>query len=253
MVHNSTASLEEALKELTKERERFKKMQTAHQQMLIDISHGLQTPLTILKNELHRLKKTIDDPARLAVCEKSLEETSLFIYDLLRLARLDGDEHELTLSTISFSTLVKEIVEYFSVLAEDAGISLVSNIEKDIWIAGKKEKLEEVIVNLMSNSVKYRDPQKKSYIHLTVVKENDNAILSITDNGYGISKEDQKHIFTRFYRGQATKEKGIKGSGLGLAIADKIVKKHSGTLSVHSIAGKETTFILRLPLSKKDV
>lgn len=213
-------------------------IQQEQHQMMLDIAHELQTPLTIIKSELHELKQQLGEHPRIETFERSVHEISLFIYDLLRLARMDSTEKELARVPVSISDVLEELIEYFKVLMEQKDIVCEYTIEPNVWVVGERAKLEEVIVNLVSNSVKYIRPDER-VIRLSLHTHKKDCVITVDDTGIGISADVLPHIFDRFYRSQQHKQ-GIRGSGLGLAIVKKITDKHNGTITVTSTPNKGT-------------
>lgn len=210
-------------------------------QIIADISHGLQTPLTIIKSELNSIKKQSQFADDLDNLEKSVDSISKFIYDFLHLAKLETATEDFNKSPVYLSVILTDLSEYFEILAKENNISLMTEIQPNIVIPGNHKKIEELITNLMSNAVKYTygKPDKKIWIKLA--KVGDKVRLSIRDNGIGIGEEDLPHIFERFYR---VKSSATKGTGLGLAICKKIVEKHNGSIEVSSELGKGTEFVI---------
>jgi len=108
-----------------------------------------------------------------------------------------------------------------------------------------KDKLKQVMYNLLSNSLKYSKINK--VVFLTLKSENDNIIIEVKDNGIGISEKDLPFIFERFYRSDESRDKNTGGAGIGLTIVKAIVEAHKGTINVKSILGEGSTFILTFP------
>jgi len=232
---NYSQELEKSVQQRTAQ---IQSLQEEQAQMMIDISHGLQNPLTIMKGELGSLKKQIPEYTTLSALEKSIDEISKFIYDLLNLAQLESKREEFKEEFINFSELLNELVEYLNVLVREKDIILISSIESDIITVGKKEKIEELVVALVNNSIKYISNERKIWITLSRI---DSVIeLIVEDTGIGIHKDDLPYIFDRFYRAREGNGADIKGTGLGLAICKKIVEKHNGTIDVESESGKGT-------------
>lgn len=218
-------------------------LQEEQKQMMIDISHGLQTPLTVIKSEIGSLKKTSGRPDKLRVLEKSIDDVSKFIYDLLNLAKLESGVESFQKESVDLSELVKELAEYFGVLGRDKGISVSHGIQPNISIFGDKEKLRELVTNLASNAFKYMAPDREKKILINLSRINNCTNLIIEDTGVGIDEEHIPKIFQRFYRvGAAASNTNTKGAGLGLAIAKKIAECHGGEIKVESQLGKGTKF-----------
>jgi len=236
---NYAAKLEEKVRQRT---EKIQKLQEEQRQMMIDISHGLQTPLTIIKGEAEFLQGRLPNDANVKNFEKSIDQISGFIYSMLNLARLETTEEDFRKDKINLSELLEEMTESFDVLVQEKGIKIIKNIEPGVIILGKKDKLEEMMNNLVSNSVKYIDNEKK--ITITLQKNKDDAALIIEDTGIGIKKEHLEKIFNRFYRVKDGRHSGIQGTGIGLAIVKKIVEKHGGTIRADSEEGKWTRMMV---------
>lgn len=244
-VADHAQELEKKVEERTKE---IATLQKGQQQMMLDISHGLQTPLTVIKSELDTLKKNSKENEKVDLLARSIDETSRFIYDLLTLARLESRKETLQRKRLNVSTLLEEIVEYFTIPAQEKEIAVRSDIAPKIMVESDPKKLEEVFANLMGNAMKYMKTRGKREISVTAATKNKHAVISISDTGVGIEKKDLSHIFDRFYRSRnGTREK--EGTGLGLAIAKETVEALGGTITVTSKVGVGTTFTISLPLA----
>jgi signal transduction histidine kinase len=238
-------TLEQKVKERTRE---IEQIQEDQKQMMVDISHNLQTPLTVVKDELGLLKKTLPDDKNLKTFERSIDSVSRFIANLLKLAKLEYGSDTLDMRPVDLSALLVELVEYFEVPASEDGITLTGDIEEGVNINGDREKLEELVTNLVSNAVKYAAKQKQ--IRIMLKRAGDQAELAVADTGIGIAPDELENIFKRFYRVRHETE---RGSGLGLAIAKRIVEMHHGTIEVESEVGKGTMFTIRLPIRRVEV
>ncbi len=220
----------------------------AQQEMMADIAHGLQTPLTIIKGELHFLKGNLPNNERLEKCEQMVEEMSLLIYDLLHLSRIGGTDITDTMRPLNLTTLVREVIEYASVLADEKEVILETHVSPDVFISGVRERIEELIINLLSNSMKYMKAVGEKRITVTLARTTHEAVLTVTDTGIGISPEHMPYVFNRFYRVKTRNGISVSGSGLGLAIAQKIAEKHGAHISIESTVGLGTTVRVVFPL-----
>ncbi len=241
-------SLEEKVKERTAELE---KLQKAERQTMLDISHSLQTPLTVMKGELGALRKQTSSHEKIDLLENSIDKVSKFTYDLLKLARLELNEADSKKESIDLSGLVRDIIEYVDVIMREKQISLTIHIDPGISVLGQKDKLEELINNLISNSVAYSRSEDHNEISVALTKSGASAELTIEDTGVGIGEDDLPHVFERFYRVKRHDNIGAKGTGLGLAISKSIVMNHNGTIEIRSKLGVGTKFIVRLPIFGK--
>lgn len=236
--------LEERVKERTAQLE---KLRQEERQMMIDVSHGLQTPLTIVKSQLDIVKRSNPTSGELKQMESSIDQISKFIYDLLRLAHLESGSKSFQKEMVDLSQLLEDLCDYFDVVAREKRIRLVKKIEPGITIFGEASQLREMVTNLVSNSMKYMAVREDPLIVIELRRENSNVVLIIKDNGIGIGKEDLPKIFNRFYRSENSRREGVAGTGLGLAITKKIVDMHQGTITAESQTGQGTKFTILLP------
>lgn len=220
----------------------LQKIHDEQKQMIGEIAHGLQTPLTILKCEVDILKKDFQNPERFSSLEKSIDGVSRFIYDLLKLARLEASAEDFRKEPVNLSDLLSELIEYFSVLSQEQGVTVFSDIQPEIMIIGKKDQLAELLNNLISNAFKYTaiSPEKK--ISISLANRGDAVELIVKDTGPGIDPEDLPFIFNRFYRSKKEENRGVKGFGLGLAICKNIAEKHGAVITAESGLGKGASF-----------
>ena len=243
-VQEYSTHLEQLVEKRTEE---IKEMQESQKQVMIDISHNLQTPLAVIKGELELLKNTSIDKENIHSVEKSLGRVSQFIRQLLHLAKLNQSSYSTDLSPVNLSELIGEQAEYFETMATEKDVRIISSIAKNIMILGNKQLLKEMLTNLVVNAITYRRANMESIINISLKKTDGTASIIIEDNGVGIPPKDIPGIFDRFYVG--SRKSGTSGTGLGLAICKKIVGKHNGTISAASVLGEKTTFVITLPLS----
>lgn len=240
-VRDYSLELEEKVKERTAEIERLREQE---RQMMVEISHGLQDPLTVAKAEISLIEKNSPNNKTLYAFDRSIDEISNFITNLLHLARLDKSNVSKEVKTkCNLSVLFEALVEYFEVLAAENNIAIEHFIEPNVYLACEEKRIEELVVNLVSNAIKYntRDiTDKRVYISL---RDNDGSvIITIQDTGIGIKEKDIKYVFDRFYRVKNDQ----KGTGLGLAICKQIAKNHGGSILVQSTYGTGTIFTITL-------
>jgi len=239
-VQKYSNELEQRVEERTRQ---IKEMQQEQKNFMNDVSHSLQTPLTVIKGELDFLKMRSKPIKELAKFEKSVDEISRLIYNLLKLAKIEMQDQDTKKELLNLSVLLEEMIEYLDVLCKTNNIKIEKEIQPDIFVLGNKEALETLVTNLTSNAIKYISNQR---IITITLKKTDHIELGIKDTGIGIEKENLKYIFNRFYRAGSVRS-GVSGTGLGLAICRKIAENHGGDISVESIPKKGTTFTARFP------
>jgi signal transduction histidine kinase len=161
----------------------------------------------------------------------------------LRLSRLETGREEFHLDRLNLSGLIKDTTERMLLRAQKYEIKIISNITSEVYVRGDKEKLVQVIVNLLDNAFKYSPPL--STVRVSLYKETAEAILMIVDEGIGIPEKDRSKVFDRFYR--AENARGTSGTGLGLSIVKHIVDAHGGSIKLAAGGEGGTAVILRLP------
>jgi signal transduction histidine kinase len=239
-VQEHSRELEQRVADRTHQIQKLQEQQT---QMMLDISHKLQNPLTIVKTELELLRKQMPWKKEFAFFEKTIDDISLFIYDLLHLARFEAEEHH-PKEQHDLSEHLLELLEYFETIADQSSITLEGKIAPDIHFVYSKKEMTELLTNLVSNAIKYMGETngRERRITVTLTEDSGTITLAVADTGVGIDEKELPHIFERFYRAGAISATTIKGTGLGLAISKKIVEVHNGTISAQSAKGSGTIF-----------
>ena len=215
-----------------------------------DASHELRTPLTILQLELegiaqsHRLTPSLTDQIGSA-----LEEThrmSHIVENLLAISRLDAGEVKMDKTRLDLGHLAASTAEQMRLLAEEKLILFRSNVATNICVEGDRSRLQQVIVNLVANAIKYT--QEGGEVEVNVRRDRGVAVLEVSDNGAGISAQALPHVFERFYRADKARSRNSGGAGLGLAIVKAICTAHGAEIKVSSKEGQGSRFTVELPL-----
>ena len=179
---------------------------------------------------------------------REIDRLSAIVSDLLTLVHADAHIMKLSRERMSLASVVKEAAHRLKPLTEQKGQQVFLSIEDSCDMYADKAKLEQVAYNLMENAVKYT--QQGGEIRVSLARVGKDALLTVSDNGQGISKENLDHVFERFYRVDKARSRDSGGTGLGLSIAQQIVTLHSGTIRAESEEGKGASFIVTLPLHK---
>lgn len=227
--------------------ESFKKQK----RFITDASHELRTPLTIIKTNTSVVLANEDDTIKnqskwIKYIDSQVNRMSVLIDEMLSLAKIDTDKKKIELVPINISKIVNDALLNFEVLIFERGFQLEENISKDIYVKGEKEQLKKLVNILMDNAIKYTNSNGK--ISVSLLSEKNKMKLIVTNSGEGIPKEHLEKIFGRFYRVDASRNRGTGGYGLGLSIAKSTVEQYKGNIYVESIVGKETSFIIELPI-----
>ncbi len=221
----------------------------AQSRFTADASHELRTPLTTLQTEIEvslRDKKLNLKDAK-GQLESNLEEV-IKLRDLSdRLLKLARNEQDIKLSKVNYQQVVKQAIEQTEPLAVGKNIML-NNQTSQIDVIANAQHLQDVLVILIDNAIKYSPP--KTSVEITSRRRGNYGIVEVTDHGQGIKKSDLPHIFDRFYRGDHSRSKDkASGYGLGLSIAHKLITAQRGTIDATSVIKKGSTFSIKLPLA----
>ena len=224
-----------------------------------NVSHELRTPLTSVKSYLEALDEgALSEPVAPDFIKVSLDETNRMmrmVTDLLHLSRIDNASSHLDVELINFTAFITFILNRFDQIRgqnEEKKYELVRDYPiTSVWIEIDTDKMTQVIDNILNNAIKYSPDGGK--ITVTMKTTDDQMILSISDQGLGIPKQDLPRIFDRFYRVDRARSRAQGGTGLGLAIAKEIVKQHEGFIWAKSEYGKGSTFTIVLPYDKDAV
>ena len=218
-----------------------------------NVSHELRTPLTSVKSYLDALDEgALYEPVAPDFIKVSLNETNRMmrmVTDLLHLSRIDNASGHLDVELINFTAFITFILNRFDKMRsqdQEKKYELVRDYPiTSVWIEIDTDKMTQVIDNILNNAIKYSPDGGK--ITVSMKTTNDQMILSISDQGLGIPKEDLPKIFDRFYRVDKARSRAQGGTGLGLAIAKEIIKQHNGFIWAKSEYGKGSTFTIVLP------
>ena len=218
-----------------------------------NVSHELRTPLTSVKSYLEALDEgALYEPVAPDFIKVSLDETNRMmrmVTDLLHLSRIDNATSHLDVELINFTAFITFILNRFDKIRaqdQEKKYELVRDYPiTSVWIEIDTDKMTQVIDNILNNAIKYSPDGGK--ITVSMKTTDDQMILSISDQGLGIPKEDLPKIFDRFYRVDKARSRAQGGTGLGLAIAKEIIKQHNGFIWAKSEYGKGSTFTIVLP------
>ncbi len=224
-----------------------------------NVSHELRTPLTSVKSYLEALDEgALSEPVAPDFIKVSLDETNRMmrmVTDLLHLSRIDNATSHLDVELINFTAFITFILNRFDQIRgqdEEKKYELVRDYPiTSVWIEIDTDKMTQVIDNILNNAIKYSPDGGK--ITVTMKTTDDQMILSISDQGLGIPKQDLPRIFDRFYRVDRARSRAQGGTGLGLSIAKEIIKQHNGFIWAKSEYGKGSTFTIVLPYDKDAV
>lgn len=215
-------------------------------EFISSVSHELRTPLTAIKGWSETLTTIGDDKETfkkgMRVITSETERLSQMVEELLDFSRIQDNRLTLQKDTIDILAELGETVLIYQERARALGITL-NYYEPEMlpFVYGDKNRLRQVFINIVDNAIKYSD--KGDTVSVEAYEENNEIVITVSDTGMGISKDDLPKIKTKFFKANHTR----RGSGIGLAVADEIIQRHDGTLSINSEQGVGTTVMITLP------
>ena len=214
-------------------------------------SHELKTPVTSVKAYTQVLKYKFEkggdlvSAAQLAKMDAQLDKLTNLIGDLLDVTKIEAGKLQFEIARFSFDDLVREVVENMQLTTERHTLVLETQAKKSIF--GDRDRIGQVLTNLISNAIKY-SPRADTILITTTLLQN-HVQLSVRDFGVGIAKKSQDKVFERFYRVSGSQQYTFPGLGLGLYISAEIISRLQGRMWVESAKGKGSTFYVKLPIS----
>jgi len=242
---------EERLKEAN---ETLKELNRLKNEFVSTASHELRTPLSIIMGAIRLILDEI--PGKIVEEQKEILDTAMenvkrlgrIVDALLNISRIESGKTNLQKTVVNICDLIKDTVSEYKPLAEKKTISLDCEVpEQGIDICLDSDKTKEVLINFISNSIKFTPEGGR--VKVTCSTQNQEVQICVQDSGIGIAKEDIPKLFDKFTQFGRKSGPGEKGTGLGLAIAKKLVEMHGGKIDVESKVDKGTTFTISLPLT----
>jgi heavy metal sensor kinase len=216
-----------------------------------DVSHELQTPLTILKGELEVALRSARTPEEyqetMASALEEIDRIARLVEGLLLLARAEAGVLRMDHREVNLEDVLERTHQILKPLAESRDVELRLGPTEPLFISGDRERLQRMISNLVDNAIKYT--RSGGVVTLALERDGTNASITVSDTGIGIPAEEREQIFRAFYRSPEASSLAQSGTGLGLSIARSIAAAHSGTIHVESNPEKGSTFRVSLPIS----
>ena len=221
-------------------------------QLIGDVAHELRTPIMAVQATVEAIQDGVfeADEQRLATLSAETRRLGRLVDALLHLNRLENGVTELHIENLDLSELMTDLAMTHEALAESVGLELSSSIEPRVLIEGDRDLISQATTNLISNAVRYTPDGGK--INLLLERKNGNAHIAVTDTGIGISEEDLKRVFSRFWRADDARQSGTGGLGIGLSLVREVADQHRGDVSVDSVLGEGSTFSINIPLAPND-
>ena len=232
----------------------MKKDESYRREFIGNVSHELKTPIFNIQGYVQTLLDggLQDDTINMKYlqrADKSVERMINIVEDLEVISRLETEQSELDIQSFNINNLVNEVFEQLEIQAHEMDISFeLNNQSNSNFVNGDRAKLQQVFINLVSNSIKYGKKGGKTIVR--ILDMDDNILVEVADNGIGIDQVSLSRLFERFYRVDKNRSREIGGTGLGLAIVKHILEGHNQTISVRSTKGVGSTFSFILEKGK---
>ena len=231
----------------------LRRSEQMRREFVANVSHELRTPLTNIKSYAETILDTGDELPRelhdnfVGVIINEADRMTRIVQDLLTLSKIDYGKMEMNISRFSFATAVRNVYEAARLNAEqNHGHTLTFTCEDGLPdVMGDKERIEQVVMNIVSNAIKYTADGGR--IDISAGRDGKNVYVRVKDNGIGIPEKDLPRLFERFYRVDKARSRESGGTGLGLSIAREILQQHHGDIQISSVYGQGTDVLITLP------
>ncbi len=237
----------QATKELSDANRELQTLDKLKSDFLANMSHELRTPLTVVRGGIDYLNRTVkkeDNRNYLKIIDKNLARLIHLVSDLFDYTKIEAQKSEWSFDQANLSILIEEVIEIISPLSMEKDISINYADPGDILVEMDLERIEQVLVNLIENAIKFSD--RNSEISIGIKDGSTHATVSVKDQGVGISKKNLETIFQKFSTVPSAGINKPEGTGLGLAICKAIVEAHDGKIWAESIQGESSTFYFTL-------
>ena len=235
--------------------QKLESVELTRQEFVSNVSHELKTPLSSIKvlSESLLHKEGLPEATYqefLWDISTEVDRMTDIINELLSLVRLDEVELPLNIDTFPLTIMLEEAVKRLRPLAVKKKVKIETYSPGEIYLEGDEIKLSLAITNLVENAIKYS--REDGVVKVTLEVDSKNAFVTVSDNGIGISEEDQERVFSRFFRADKGRDRETGGTGLGLAITHKTILLHKGSIKLSSKIGEGSIFTARIPLHNKN-
>jgi len=247
-VDSDTVELDELANSISNMALRLEKQEELRKRLTSDIAHELRTPLSTVNSHLEAFIDGVWEPTpeRLVLLQDEIRRLTSLIKDLGDLSYMESGEIQLVMKVVNLSELIENVIESFEPLFISDEKVIRADIKKDVFVHGDSDRLNQVLINLISNALKYTN--QGSSVDVVFRADDQKAEIIIKDDGIGIDKKDIPYIFERFYRSDLSRNRNTGGKGIGLTITKTLVEAHHGTIKIDSTPGIGTTVTVVLPV-----
>lgn len=228
--------------------ESVEKDRELERRLTTDVAHELRTPLMAIQSTVEAMVDGVfaPDPDRLETLNNEVQRLGRLVDALLKLFRLENRSSPMNEQKIDVGELVDGIVETHQAFVTDSGLSIAYNFQDNVYVYGDADMLRQAVVNLVSNAVRYTPEGGR--ITVSVKRGDIMAAIKVQDTGIGLSPDEVKMVFSRFWRADEGRTRESGGLGIGLAVVKEIVDRHGGWVNVEGVKGEGATFTIYIPL-----
>ena len=240
--------LGEAAQSFNEMAERIASSTAKRRNLLAGVSHEVRTPLTNIRGYVEALRDQVIPPEDIDQTLDLIHDEALFmekmVSDLIDLSPLEGAHYKLNLTRVELTELMFKVSQKLQHLANGKNTAITVNADSEVLLKADKVRMEQLLTNLVKNALQFTE---NGQVRISARLDGQTAVLSVSDNGIGIEKEQIPLLFDSFYKIDPSRSKYHAESGLGLAMVQSIVKLHNGSIKVDSVPGQGTTITIFLP------
>ena len=213
-----------------------------------DVAHELRTPLMAIQSTVEAMIDNVfpADEAHLTTVNSEVQRLSRLVDSLLKLSRLENRANPMKRELVDVGELTQSIADAHVVYVEESGLTLETDIQRDVYVMGDPDMIRQATANLISNAVRYTS--EGGTIWLRARRGEIMASISVEDTGIGLTPEEAKMVFSRFWRADAGRQRESGGLGIGLSVVKEIVERHGGWVQVEGKKGEGSRFTIHIPL-----
>lgn len=227
--------------------ESIEKDRQMEMQLTSDVAHELRTPLMAIQATVEAMLDGVydTDPEHLSLIESEVRRLSRLVDALLKLSRLERRSQPMNEEVCDVGELAEAVVVSHEMLVQDSGLKIEAHVEGTVKAVCDKDMIKQAVANLVSNAVRYTPEGGR--IDVTVRRENGWAVIDVSDTGIGLSPEEEKMVFSRFWRADSDRGRKSGGLGIGLSVVKEIVSQHKGQIKAKGEKGVGSTFTIMIP------
>lgn len=232
--------------------ESVEKDRDLERRLTTDVAHELRTPLMAIQATVEAMVDGVyeADEERLVTVNSEIQRLSRLVNALLKLSRLENRAEPMKEEVVNVGDLIAGIIATHEMFVSDSGLTLEYDAQPDVMVVGDADMIRQATANLISNAVRYTP--EGGHINVSVRKGDIMASIAVKDTGIGLSKEEARMVFSRFWRADAGRNRESGGLGVGLAVVKEIVDRHGGWVQVEGEKGKGACFTIHIPLYDED-